>query len=163
MKVQLHFLFSRNNKIGSKLISWSTQSLNQTQVPTPSHVAILVNKRWVFESTLTSGVRIISYNKWLTINEQIKCIPFYQSICYKELKNHFKNLKNKRYDYEGILYFAYRIILFKLFFMAIPEKNKFNKPSRYFCCEVIGKLLNKDFSMKAPTELVKVLSFGKRH
>jgi hypothetical protein len=161
MNVQLHFLFSRNHKLGSKLISWGTHSLNPRQEPTPSHIALLVNKRWVFESTLSDGVRIVSYKKWLEINEEVKCIPCYKQFTYVDIKCEFKKLKKKRYDYFGVIYFGYRLVLLKALFIPLPKQNLFNASNKYFCSEAIGKLLGEDYSMKAPTQLIPLLSLRK--
>ena len=67
MNITLHYLFSKNEKIGSKIIRWATKHLVEAK-DVPSHVALLVNERWVFESTLFTGIRVIPYKKWLEIN-----------------------------------------------------------------------------------------------
>ena len=66
-KIKVHYLFSKNKKIGSKLIAWGTAHRCDVD-DVPSHVAILVEERWVYESTLSSGVRVIPYKKWKEIN-----------------------------------------------------------------------------------------------
>lgn len=163
MKISVDFLFSHNHKIGSKLISWGTKELNTNQSPTPSHVALLVNNKWVFESTLTSGVRIISYKKWNEINTLIAQIPYTVPVSYADIKVQFKELKDKDYDYLGIIYFAYRILLHKMFHIPIPISNLLNSKNRYFCTEVIGRLTQTKCEMVSPTQLLKLLSGRKFH
>ena len=153
MKVQLAYLFSKNPKIGSKLISWGTFRLAKEIKDTPSHIAILVNQKWVFESTLASGIRVVSYKDWLTINTQTYSIPT-DSIDYEIIKQLFKSLKDKKYDYWGIAYFAWRIVLNMCFNAKMPTINKWQSNNKYFCSEVAGKLSNIDCQMLSPVELL---------
>lgn len=157
MKVSLAYLFSKNDKIGSKLISWATLRLAKETTNIPSHIAILVNNKWIFESTLASGIRIVSYKDWLTINTQTHCIPA-EPIEYEKIKQLFKSLKGKKYDYMGIVYFGWRILLNMCFNLRMPTKNKFQSNSRYFCSEVAGKLLNIDSQMLSPVELLEKIN-----
>ena len=102
MKVKIHYLFSKNKKIGSSFISWGTTHLSNRK-NIPSHIALLVNERWVFESTLDTGIRVIPYKKWLEINEEVAKIA-----CdlvkreYSEIKAIYKDIQNKKYDWLGV-------------------------------------------------------------
>lgn len=166
MKICLYYLFSRNDKIGSKCISWGTFSLQKNNLGsickswknTPSHVALLINKKWVFESTLSSGIRIISYKKWLEINQQVALYPCSSERTYEEIKTLYKCLEGKSYDYLGVIYFGWRILLNLLFKMPIPVKNRWASSSKYFCTEVIGKLLKLDYGMTSPVQLMEYLN-----
>jgi hypothetical protein len=159
VKIKLHYLFSKNNKIGSRFIAWGTKHLTDIE-DTPSHVAILVNGRWVHESTLFSGVRVISYKKWLEINTEVAKIPCIDlNRSYGELKEIYKSLKNKKYDWMGILYLGWFLFLNKYFGKDIPETNAWQSENRYFCCEAVEKVTGiDDTSMKAPVELLDELS-----
>lgn len=163
--VSIDFLFSKNDKIGSKIISWGTSHLDKElskQGLKPSHVAILVNKRWVHESTLDSGVRVIPYKKWLQINHQLKIIH-YSNMEYSKIKEHYKSLKNKKYDWFGVAYLGIWIGLKKIIpWVNIPEKNSAECPDKYFCCEVIGELIGQNLDMKSPIEVLELILSQKK-
>lgn len=156
MIISLAYLFSRNNKIGSRLISWGTKSLASTKI-VPSHVALLINNKWVFESTLSTGIRIISYQKWLEINEEVRKIPCQSKRTYGEIKTLFKALEGRSYDYLGVIYFGWRIFLNMLFKLDMPKVNHWQSKNKYFCTEVVGKLLNIDYGMISPVQLMEYL------
>jgi hypothetical protein len=158
MNIKLEYLFSKNDLIGSRLISWGTKDLVQENVDVPSHVAVLINEKYVFESTMAQGVRCVSYKDWLTINKEVKRIPCQKERTFEEVKELFKPLKDKKYDYLGVVYFGWRVFLYKFFKITKPTVNKWNSKSKYFCCEVIGKLTGVDYQMISPVELMVELS-----
>lgn len=140
MVVSIEVVFSKNKKIGSWLIRFFTQRL--TPVPfnnIPSHVALLINNRWVFESTLESGIRVIPYSEWLQKNEEMLNIP-YSKLEYSYLKEKLKPLKNKKYDVLGLVYFGYRLLLFHTIGLKPPTRNAAHISKKYFCSEVVGVL-----------------------
>jgi hypothetical protein len=156
MKIEL--LFSKNKKIGSKLISWASsfEKLNLDEVP--SHAAVVINEKLVIESTFFSGVRMLPYGNWKQINNEL----------YKlEIKTELKNVQQvfdvvftfwgKKYDFKGIFYFAYQFIRFIVFKKQMKSTNKWQRSSHYFCTEVVGKFLGKDLSMVSPAKLYKTL------
>lgn len=155
MIVTVHALFSSNKLIGSRAISIGTKHLAPDIAPTPSHVAILINNRWVHESTGSSGIRVVSYEKWSEINNETGYVTLLQRD-YQEIADMFRLLQNKKYDFGGLLYLALWVGA-SFFGVKIPSKNKFQSKNRYFCCEVLGKLLNKDYGMKAPVQIFKEL------
>jgi 23S rRNA pseudouridine2604 synthase len=74
----ISYLFSRNKKIGSRLISWASGLLVKDLRKVPSHMAVLVEmdslpEGLVIESVFDAGVRIVPYKSWLRLNE----------LCYK--------------------------------------------------------------------------------
>ena len=73
--MKVDFLFSRRDKIGSKLISWAAKYENLGLRDNPSHAAILINGKFVIEAVMGSGVRIVPYFKWKEINEELYRIP----------------------------------------------------------------------------------------
>lgn len=151
MIVKLDYLFSRNEKMGSKLISWAGSKL----VPldkVPSHVAILVNEKWVLESTLDKNVRVIGYNAWLELNEELYKVSG-GDLEFDLIKSLYKALEGHKYDWGGIAYYAIRFALYYAFKLPIPYKNLLQSENKYFCCEVIGKLNNINYSMTAPVEV----------
>lgn len=159
MKVKIHYLFSKNEKFGSKFISWGTKHLSDR--PTiPSHIAVLVKNRWVIEATFDKGVRIIPFKDWLKVNKVVASIPNSTGkIDFKIVKKVFKDIKEKAYDWLGVAYFGYRVALNKFFRLDIPKTNKWQSFDRYFCCEAVAKLLDLgDFSMKAPVQILDEIS-----
>jgi len=153
-KIKVHYLFSRNEKIGSFIIRKSTAVFEPTVNETPSHVALLLDDKWVIESTLETGFRIIGYKKWLELNEELYKIPCEQEWTMVGIKEHYKPLKGKKYDYPGVLYFSWRVILYLLFRISKPKKNRFNHDNKYFCCEVISRMTGISYEMTAPVELL---------
>jgi hypothetical protein len=156
MKVSVKIIFSNNKKIGSKVISFFTNHfISSSLEETPSHVALLINERWVHESTLESGVRVMSYDRWLEINKEVYSI-YYTGYCdYEILKEHYRNTKDKKYDWLGLCYLGFFIGLNKLFRMTIPKKNLLQSSDKYFCSEVLEKITNVDLSMKSPAQILK--------
>ena len=155
-KIKLHYLFSKNKKIGSTIIRKATKHLEPdiSEEEIPSHVAILINNRWVFESTLESGVRRISYEKWLEINTEIDKIECQTERTLEGVLGLFRGILDQDYDYLGVCYFGYRLALSILFDTEIPKINKWNQDNSYFCSEVVGKLLELDYQMIAPVQIM---------
>lgn len=155
MRVKVDYLFSKSDLVGSRLISWGTKHLSD-EADTPSHIAILINDRWVLESTAKTGVRIISYKTWLTLVNEIAKIPsVYETKDYSEIKKIFKEIKNKKYDYLGVIYLGIYVALNKYFNKKIPNKNKWESDNKYFCCEAVEKLTGMaSTSMKAPVQIL---------
>lgn len=156
MKVKVDIIFSRNKKIGSFIIRFATDHFNLFLHPTPSHVALLIENRWIFESTFKNGVRIIPFEHWKKENE----------ICYKhylgeyeygQIKKLFRELLSKKYDWPGVLFLGICIILNKFFNTKLPKCNILESDQKYFCTEVIEKLLNTDLSMVSPSQLMNKL------
>ena len=158
--VTVHYLFSRSEKIGSKVIASTTKKLCPEIEKTPSHVAILINEKWVFESTLESGVNRMSYKKWKEKNEEVAKIKCTQDRTLEEVIGYFREIKDKKYDYMAIIYFSWRVILLHLLNLQIPAKNKLNNPNRFFCTEVVGKMTNIDCQMTAPVKLLNDINLA---
>lgn len=154
MDVTIHYLFSKNKLIGSKAIIWGTKHLEPNAHDTPSHVAILVNEKWVFESTLETGVRRISYKDWLEKNTEVAKYKCQTKRNLTEVLDYFRAIKNKKYDYLGVIYFGWRVGLNKFFKIKIPKENKWDKENAYFCCEVMGEMLGLDYQMTSPVQVM---------
>lgn len=157
MKVSVHYLFSRRDLIGSRTIAWGTSHLYSEFKNTPSHVAILVNNRWVHESTIDSGIRVMSYEKWLEVNDEVAKISSPEEWDYGRIKDLFCAIKDKKYDWMGIIYLGLWMVPSKLFKCKIPDNNALECSDKYFCSEVIGYMLNKNYDMKAPVQILKEL------
>lgn len=152
--MKVDYLFSKNNQIGSRLISWasSKEKLNLEQIP--SHMAVLLDDTFVIESTLFTGVRMIPYSKWLEKNKQVYKIPCVSA--YRRSKNTLESLMHlwgKKYDWFGILYFFYAFIMLVIFNKELPENNPWQDKNKYFCTEFAAILTGEDFSMSTPAKI----------
>jgi len=157
MNTNICYLFSKNCKIGSKLISWGSKHLAIDSDNVPSHGAILVNNRWVIESTIETGVRVISFTKWKKINIICAKIEEPCHIPFSVIKIEFRNLQGCKYDRYGVLYSAIHVLLNKFFNIKVPQVNKWQNPDRYFCLEVLGRLNKMNYEMTTPVELMDKL------
>lgn len=154
--MKLFYLFSKNKKIGSRLISWASGLLVKDLEKVPSHVALLIscdNLELVVESVLENGVRVIPYSVWKTINEE----------CYKiehdlnsdiDVASVISNVWGKKYDWLGVIFFALCFIGHLLFKIPFPKKNYWHSRNKYFCTEVVAKLNEYDkYSMTTPAKM----------
>lgn len=152
--VKIKCLFSRNKLIGSRLIAWASGLLVKDLDKVPSHAAILIelgSEKLVIESVMSQGVRIVPYHNWLQINEECYSIEIETT---KDVIQFVKLMWGKKYDYPGILYFAWRFLLYLLFKVKFPKENKWATCSRYFCNELMGKLIDyKNYSMVTPAKM----------
>jgi len=152
MKVE--YLFSRNDKLGSRLICWAAKYEELELAQPPSHIGILINDTWVIESTFFTGVRIIPYWKWRQKNLQLHRIPCWQTNRRsKEVLATLLNVWGKGYDWKGITYFAYKYLRLILFGEKLPKQNKWQRPNKYFCTEYAALLTGEDFAMKSPAKI----------
>lgn len=158
MQVVVHYLFSKNKKIGSKLIRFITKSLgNKSFYNTPSHTALLLNNKWVIESTIEKGLKIDSYSNWKKRNTELSKILSKEKWYFGKIKTLYRSIDGEKYDYLGVLYFAWRIILKLSLRIEFPKINKWHNPDRYFCTEVIGRMTGEDYQMTSPVELMEKL------
>lgn len=153
--MKVDYLFSRNNKIGSRLIAWASGYEKTGLVEVPSHVAVLINDQWVVESTLSTGVRLIPYTRWLQINEELVKIPCRKERHGIEALEITERLWDKKYDWMGIFFFAYRFAQLILFNRSLPKRNRWHDKRKYFCTEFVGELTGEDYSMYSPARLAQ--------
>jgi hypothetical protein len=150
--MKVHFLFSRNKKIGSKLISWAASFENLQLEHLPSHVAVLLDETWVLESTMSSGIRVLPYESWLEINKQL--YKFKSKVVESEvvLKTAAK-LWGLKYDWAGVIYFGIKYLQLIVCGRQLPSRNAWQMPRAYFCTELAAMLEGKDYSMVSPARL----------
>lgn len=158
MIVAVHALFSSNNMIGSKIIAKGTKHLARGTEEC-SHTAELVQNRWVHESTMHSGVRVISYDVWSKVNTEVARVELTPRP-YQELADRYRQIKGKKYDWLGILFFTLAVIPTFIGF-KLPKKNLLEDKNKYFCCEVLGHLTGKAYSMMSPIQILKELRSGR--
>lgn len=159
MKIdKLEYLFSKNNLIGSKAISWGTAHLNETQYKTPSHVAVLINDFLVIESTMGSGVSLIPYENWKKKHEVVCKVPCPANRKWDDvIKGTFK-LWGKKYDFKGVLFYTYHVLKNKFFKSKIPNKNQWESDSKFFCVELIENITGESYEMTSPVQLMNQFS-----
>lgn len=156
MAKQVYYLFSKNKKIGSKLISWSTGFLSPGLADVPSHVAVLVvdgDLELVYESTFSSGVRIVPFQKWRELNTILYKIEIRKIPNTTELSHILNDVWGKSYDWPGILYFAYRLTGYILFSIKMPKKNRWASSKKFFCTEFAARLEGLDYSITCPGKM----------
>ena len=158
MVCKLYYLFSRNQKIGSRLIAWASGLLVKDLQKVPSHMAILIEQEGfeplVFESTLDSNVRILPYNNWLKINEECYKIECPKERTSSEIFKKIKDLWGKKYDWPGIAYFALCFIRHILFKVDFPKDNAWQSDNKYFCNELGGEIAGYGkYSMVTPAKM----------
>lgn len=159
MVVSVDALFSRNKLIGSRIIAAGSSHLEPSIKKTPSHVAILINKRWVHESTGKDGVHVSSLDKWQTHHEEVGRVSL-QSEEYQDIADRYRNISGRKYDYLGVSYLGLWIAASK-FGAKIPRINKWESKVKYFCCEALGYLTKEYYGMSAPVQILAILKGAK--
>jgi len=159
MKIKFYYLFSRNKKIGSKLISWASGLLVKDLDKVPSHMAILIEFEgcqcaFVLESVLEAGVRIVPYTKWLEINEECYKIQCPKERTLEEVFYWVNLYWGRKYDWLGIAYFVWRFFLNLVFKVDFPKENAWQSDDKYFCNELGGKIAGYNkYSMVTPAKM----------
>jgi hypothetical protein len=158
MEIELYYLFSKNEKIGSKTISWASGLLIKDLKKIPSHMAILIvmknGEELVLESTLGTGVRIVPYHNWKLINEECYKIKCPSSRNIGDIMNKVREYWGKKYDWFGIMYFAWRFLLHFIFKLDFPTENAWQSNDRYFCNELGGEIAGyQKYSMVTPAKM----------
>lgn len=158
-QVKVQYIFSNRELKGAQAIIWGTkhQYPNMSIEKIPSHGAVLIDSKWVFESTLDSGVRVMGYKEWSKINNEVAKIDCTATRYYEDIKAMFKESKGKKYDWFGVLYLGFHLALNKAFGKKIPKKNLLHSENKYFCLEVIGKMTGLDYQMSTPVQVMEDL------
>lgn len=149
MKVE--YLFSRNSKVGSKLIAWAASHEDLELDEYPSHIAVLIDELWVLESTFESGVRLLPYKAWQEINEQLYRLP--SSVCSSKVLKVSEQIWGHKYDWKGLAYFGFCYVRHIVCGTPFPTKNKWQSERSYFCTELVARLEDKNFSMTSPARV----------
>lgn len=153
--MRISYLFSKNSKMGSKIISWGSSFDTQLK-DVPSHVALLLNEKLVVESTFSSGVRIIPYKNWKEINQELYKIPCEQPVRNStEIVSEIARMWGRPYDWKGIIYFTLCIIKLILFKTPLPKKNKWQRPGHFFCTELVGRVAGIEYEMLTPAKMAE--------
>lgn len=151
--------YSKNSKIGSKLISWGTKKEGQKDGTIPSHYFMVFFRKIVLEARLESGVQLTYWGTFKGHNDIVKLfIPIGEQESREQKGHMFNNIlkmsHGKPYDKRAVAYFGWRIFLLKYFGKPLPAKNKYNDQDKFFCDELYSLVSGKDMSMKAPNCLM---------
>ena len=158
----IKYLFTRNNLIGSRVISSATKCDFQKAKETPSHFSILFQDRWVFHSNFANGVHIEPYYSFKNKHKIIASLRDEKS-CLSEIEcNLFQDqlireTYGRKYDWPAIAYFSWRIILNYIFKLPFPNKNKWESENKWFCNELFEVKFREDLSMTTPNDLMWLL------
>lgn len=142
--IKIYYVFSRNNKIGSKIISYFSGLLVKDLNKVPSHVGLLIEfenskEKFVVESVIFSGVRLVPYGSWLKINEECYVIQT-DELQASKVFSALTEVWNKKYDWFGLIYFSLNFLTHLLFKVPFSKNNKWSSSKRFMCTELVGKL-----------------------
>ena len=138
------------NYVGSRIIAWGTKGLEPELEPC-SHLCIILKKTLVIESTMTDGVRIIPYSHWIKENEVVHAFDKpYEGRLSQYIPELMDKIWGKKYDCLGIVYFSWRVALWRFLRRPLPKVNKWDNPDKRFCVEIFGNKL----SMTSPIQMV---------
>ena len=157
--MKIFYLFSKNEKIGSKIISWASGLIVKDLEKVPSHMAILIElnnckETLVFESVLNGGVRIIPFSIWKTHNEICYKLPCDKKLNLSQIFSYINSMWGKSYDWPGIAYFAWRFLLHFTLKKDFPKDNAWQSDNRFFCNELGGKIAGyPNYSMVTPAKM----------
>ncbi len=153
-------VFSNNDLIGSKIISWGSAK-NMPIDEVPSHFSYCFKETYVLESRLASGVRADEFEHFKSKNKIIAVFDVTVEVeqihnkWYLYYKSLYRRVLNKKYDKKGLFYLAWRQFLWKFFNKPIPKVNKKDDPNKYFCTEVFSDLFGENVSMHSPYRLMR--------
>lgn len=158
----IKYLFTRNDLIGSKLISYGTKYSFQKTQETPSHFAILFDDRWIFESRMQQGVHVMPYYHWKQKNTVVAALrrencKLSEIECKLLQDQLIREAYGRKYDKWAIAYFVWRIFLKWFFNAPMPDQNKWESKNKWFCNELFEIIFREDLSMKSPNDLMWML------
>ena len=132
------FLWSTNNKIGSRLIRWGLDEPS-------SHFAVCFFEDsfpTVIESRLDTGVREIGLKEFSDVNTIVHALQ--APVTLDEEILFFNDIKNKTsgvgYDFPAILYWTYVGFMRKLFGIKQPRINIMDRSELLYCVEILELL-----------------------
>lgn len=135
----MKLLFCYSNKIGSRLIRWALRE-------PVSHVAFEFSSGLIVHSTF-SGVGLA----WDTEFHKEHTIPLYLDATVDSVESEIDLMNmmldiymGRKYDYTAFIYFSWRALLFHLFRVPLPARNKWNDKGRYLCTELAALFLGRE-------------------
>lgn len=151
----MKIIFTKGRNTFSNFISWGLEE-------PVSHIAFVFDDKLVFHSNFL-GCHVEWYETFKKNNDIIFEIDYKFKLQQEEdfYQTIITNNDGRVYDYGAFLYFAWRVLLRKMFKIALPLINKLNNPHRDLCIEVLKRfnihLLVKDLSMVSPYQVYLIL------
>lgn len=164
MSDPIKFVYTKNKRIGSKIIRFFTRMNGQSTSEIPSHFSIMVYDWLIIESTLSSGVKVGFASEFLPKHEVVACFrPMNnQREYFLKAKKMTGKIYSGKYDFMGAIYLGLMQMLNTLFGMKMPKNNKFESGNRYFCNELYSFISNKNVSMEHPNSLMLEMKRNER-
>lgn len=149
------FLWSRSNKVGSRLIRWGTGE-------DVSHFAVCFFENRgesapLIESRGRSGVQLLWLGDFMEQNEIVYALRFEYKDRAEEARmfhDTSKRLREMQYDYHGIFYWMWVLVKKKLFGHATPVRNEWGSDERVYCVEVMQEMA--EFLLEIGIDISKV-------
>lgn len=132
----MNLLWTKNNKIGSKLIQWGTEG-------DCSHFAVEFDDCVVLQSNMLQGVNLVSSNEFYKHNEVMHSINFKLELeCEESVwKPLVKRLAAKtEYDKKAMAYWALQVIKHRITGCEYPNNNKWDDAKKFMCIELALEL-----------------------
>lgn len=155
-------VFTKSNLIGSKWIREASADEGENIEYIPSHCAWVFFRRLVLEAVLTRGFRI-NYIK--TLKKENDILGYYEYDSHEvtrqfvvmKMQNILDKFHGLGYDYMGVLFQGWRILLNRFFNIPIPDENKWESNNRLSCQEAFTELTGEDYSMTTPRHFQKMI------
>lgn len=134
------FLWANSGKIGSKLIRWGLGT-------DCSHFAVVFDEKpqglgVVFHSQLFGGVQIEWWNHFRKTHKICHALRVNSSLFLVEEEEVYQTVVSRfygqEYDHKAFIFWAYALMLYKMFGVKVPSINAWQESGRDLCTE-IGK------------------------
>lgn len=152
-----------NSKLFSRAISFFSKQEEDKLENVPSHMALVFGQRFMVEARGADGVHLNFFSTFLKDNEIIEIYDYKRGnevglqdrklIIEACLKYH-----GKKYDFIGVLWFAFYIIRKWAFGTPLPEENKWDGENRFFCSELMSFIDSRDHETSDPNGQMKKIS-----
>lgn len=125
-------VWTKNNKVGSRLIRWGTDSdTSHFSIVFADHIVLEAKSPVVGLDWLGSFVK-----RQQIVHMLAPKIPFTLDEEFEIIEPIINDVIGKPYDYKGLIYLGWRVALKKAFKIPLPAYNKWNNKRQYFCVEL---------------------------
>lgn len=152
----MKLVFTKNTSPLSKLIRFGLGE-------PVSHFGIVFDNGIIFHSNLM-GAHVEWYKSFTKKNSTVEFLDY--ALPLEKEESIYLSILNTNdgagYDFKALIYFGYRILLFRLFKIAIPKTNEYQDASKFLCTELAKALppyilpdsiRSKDLSIVSPYKL----------
>jgi hypothetical protein len=151
----MKIVFTRNNLPFSRFLRWGLKE-------PVSHMAIVFDDKLVFHSNF-KGVHIEWFETFKKSNEIVFeiCIDMNLDQEEKLYQRIITAYDGKSYDYMGLLYLVYKMVMNKGFKTPLPTDNKWASNNNYFCIELLSLFeqitIDTNLEVSSPYSVYKLL------